>query len=67
MIRTPGMSFAAARTTSWLSASVAAGLGIRSTRLSPNAVRVAAMFRSMYGASSDFSDGRTRSDWISAG
>ena len=67
MMRMPGMSLAAARSTSWLSASVAAGFGIRSTRSRPNAVRVAVMLRSMYGASSDFSEGRTRSDWMSAG
>ena len=49
------------------SVSAGAGFWMRLTRSRPNAARVALMLRSMYSASSDFADGVTYSDWISAG
>ena len=67
MMRTPGMSLAAARSTALFSVSAGVGFWMRLTRSSPKAARVASMLRSMYCASSDFSDGLTLSDWISAG
>ena len=67
MIRTPGMSLAAARRTALFSVSAGVGFWMRLTRSRPNAARVALMLRSMYFASSDFADGVTLSDWISAG
>lgn len=67
MMRTPGMSSAPARSAAVAGACAGTTFWMRSTRSSPKAALVAAMLRPMYFASSDFSEGPTFSDWISAG
>ncbi len=67
MTRTPGMASAAVRSAvsdgSWAGTT----FWMRSTRSRPNAALVAAMFRPMYVASSERSDGPTWRDWMRAG